>query len=38
MGDLWTESFNEQDERMMRVCSDWTERGKMTKLLEYDYK
>lgn len=38
MDDEWTESFNEQDERMMRVCSDWTEREKMTKLVEYDYK
>lgn len=38
MGDAMTESFNEQDERMMRCISDWVERGKMTKLLEYDYK
>lgn len=38
MGNEMTESFNEQDERMMRVCFDWIERGKLTTLVEYDYK
>jgi len=37
MGDQFTESFNEQDERAMRCISDWVLFGKMTKLVEYDW-
>ena len=37
-GDDWKETWNEMDERVMRVCSDWTERDKMSKMAEYDYK
>ena len=36
--DLWKETWNEMDERVMRVCSDWYERGVMSKMAEYDYK
>ena len=38
MGDDMIESFNEQDERMMRVCFDWIERDRMSSIIEYDYK
>lgn len=38
MDDEFTETWNEMDERVMRVMSDWTERGSMTKMAEYDYK
>ena len=38
MGDEFTESFNEQDERVMRLCSDWVYFSKMTKIVEYDWK
>jgi len=33
-----TESFNEQDERAMRCCTDWTERGEKSSLTQYDWK
>lgn len=32
------ESFNEQQERVMRCIQDWVERGKMTAIVEYDWK
>jgi hypothetical protein len=38
MGEDWTESFNEQDERVMRCIQDWVRWGKMRALIEYDYK
>jgi hypothetical protein len=38
MGDEFTESFNEQDERAMRMIQDWIMLGKMSKFLDYDYK
>lgn len=34
----WDGTFNEMDERVMRVMSDWTQFGKMTKMEEYDWK
>lgn len=34
----WDGTFNEMDERVMRVCSDWVQFGKMTKMEEYDWK
>lgn len=37
MGDEFTESFNEQDERVMRVISDWINFNKMSTMIEYDH-
>ena len=31
-------TFNEMDERVMRVISDWIQFDKMTKMEEYDWK
>ena len=38
MGEDFIETFNEMDERVMRVCSDWYQFGNMSKMTEYDYK
>lgn len=38
MDSEWDGTFNEMDERVMRVCSDWVQFGKMTKMEEYDWK
>ena len=32
------ESFNEQDERIFRLISDWIEFGKATSVIQYDWK
>lgn len=36
--DNTTESFNEQDERIFRLISDWIEFEKMTSVIQYDWK
>jgi len=38
MGEDFVESFNEQDERMMRVCFDWIEREVKSSPIHFDYK
>ena len=38
MDDEWDGTFNEMDERVMRLIGDWVERDKMTKMEEYDWK
>lgn len=38
MGDDFVESFNEQDERIMRVVSDWIFWDKKSSPIDYDYK
>ena len=38
MAEDFVESFNEMDERVMRVTSDWIERGEKTTMIQYDYK
>ena len=37
MGEDFIETFNEMDERVMRVCSDWNQFGIMSKMTNYDY-
>ena len=38
MGEDFVETFNEMDERVMRVCSDWYLFDKMSKMTDYDWK
>ena len=38
MGEDFIETFNEMDERVMRVITDWIDLGKMSKMTDYDWK
>ncbi len=38
VNDDWRKLGMKWIERVMRVCSDWTERDKMSKMAEYDYQ
>lgn len=38
MESQWDGTFNEMDERVMRVCSDWNQFGLKRKPEEYDWK